>query len=55
MMLNVIKDFNVSFSSPIFLRWNGLTHSPTNDIRVKVIGLSNESVIVREGLLMGKL
>ena len=54
MMLNVIKDSSMSSSSQIFLRWNGIAHSPTNGIRIKVIGLSHESVIVREGLLMGK-
>ena len=33
--------------------WNGTAHSLTNGIKVKIMGSSHDSVIVREGLLGG--
>ena len=37
----------------LVLKWNDTSNGPTNDIRVKVMGLSDKSVIVRERLLGG--
>ena len=37
----------------LVLKWNGIAHSSTNDIRAKVMNSSHGSVIVREGLLGG--
>ena len=39
----------------LILKWNGIAHSLTNDVRTKVMGLSRGSVIVREGLLGGTI
>ena len=37
----------------LVLKWNDTSNGPTNDIRAKVMGLSDKSVIVRERLLGG--
>ena len=53
MISKVIKDLSVPSLPLMVLRWNDITHSLTNGIRAKVMGLSHGSVIVREGLLGG--
>ena len=47
---NAIKDLYPLILHQLFIGWIGKAHDPTSDIRVKVIGSSHWSRIVREGL-----
>ena len=47
------KDLSCLPHQQLVLRWNDIAHSPTNGIRVMVMGSSHVSVIVKEGLLGG--
>ena len=47
---NAIKDLCPLILHQLVVGWIGKAHDPTSDIRVKVIGSSHWSHIVREGL-----
>ena len=47
---NAIKDLCPLILHQLVVGWIGKAHDPTSDIRVKVIGSSHWSRIVREGL-----